>query len=191
MAEAWRIHRIKATVPIFEVLEKLGIPVEVRGTHQIHCPNPHHDDRRPSARVYAEDNRVHCFTCGKSWDVLDLVELHVHVPGIDGAVQWIEHHFDLPDASQAGPEIMLGVVNAPTRPNLSQVEEDTEAVLRHHHMYVEPFPLATYTLIWFCFDTAKTQHKSGIMGDDEYLEFLTQLKKRAFHARRAVPDTHE
>lgn len=37
------------------------------------CPSPGHDDRDPSARYYADDNTVHCFGCGKTWDAFSLV----------------------------------------------------------------------------------------------------------------------
>lgn len=37
------------------------------------CPSPTHDDRDPSAHYYKNDNTVHCFGCGKTWDVFSLV----------------------------------------------------------------------------------------------------------------------
>ena len=38
------------------------------------CPSPDHDDRDPSAHYYEDGNTVHCFGCGKTWDVFSLVE---------------------------------------------------------------------------------------------------------------------
>lgn len=45
------------------------------------CPSPTHDDRDPSAHYYANDNSVHCFGCGKTWDVFSLVG---ELDGIEG-----------------------------------------------------------------------------------------------------------
>lgn len=45
------------------------------------CPSPDHDDRDPSAHFYANDNTVHCFGCGKTWDVFSLVG---ELDGIEG-----------------------------------------------------------------------------------------------------------
>lgn len=45
------------------------------------CPSPNHDDRDPSAHYYENDNTVHCFGCGKTWDVFSLI---AELDGIDG-----------------------------------------------------------------------------------------------------------
>ena len=34
------------------------------------CPLPAHDDRTPSATYYERDHRVHCFGCGRTFDVI-------------------------------------------------------------------------------------------------------------------------
>ena len=45
------------------------------------CPLPAHDDRDPSAHYYENDHSVHCFGCGKTWDVFSLIG---ELDGIDG-----------------------------------------------------------------------------------------------------------
>lgn len=45
------------------------------------CPSPAHDDRDPSAHYYPNDNTVHCFGCGKTWDVFSLMG---ELDGIEG-----------------------------------------------------------------------------------------------------------
>ncbi|MBQ9003669.1 MAG: toprim domain-containing protein [Eggerthellaceae bacterium] len=45
------------------------------------CPSPDHDDSDPSAHYYESDQAVHCFGCGRTWDVFDLVGMR---DGIDG-----------------------------------------------------------------------------------------------------------
>lgn len=44
------------------------------------CPSPEHDDRDPSAHYY-QDGSVHCFGCGRTWDVFSLVG---ELDGIEG-----------------------------------------------------------------------------------------------------------
>ena len=62
-------------VSIFDVLDVLGIRHHGIGTYQISCPNPIHEDINPSARVYANSNTVFCWTCNKTWDVVELVKV--------------------------------------------------------------------------------------------------------------------
>ena len=45
------------------------------------CPSPEHDDRDPSAHYYENDHTVHCFGCGKTWDVFSLIG---DLDGVDG-----------------------------------------------------------------------------------------------------------
>lgn len=45
------------------------------------CPNPEHEDENPSASYWADDMRVHCFACGGSYDVFDIVGLHSNIGG--------------------------------------------------------------------------------------------------------------
>jgi DNA primase len=33
-----------------------------------------HSDKTPSLHYYEKDNRVHCFVCGKQWDVIDIIQ---------------------------------------------------------------------------------------------------------------------
>ena len=47
------------------------------------CPSPDHRDSDPSAHYYADTGTVHCFGCGKTWDVFSLVG---EVEGIDNFV---------------------------------------------------------------------------------------------------------
>jgi hypothetical protein len=59
---------------VFHVLERSGHHVVA---DRLRCPSPDHDDRTPSAVVYADDRggHVHCFGCGRHWDLVDsLVE---------------------------------------------------------------------------------------------------------------------
>jgi hypothetical protein len=56
--------------PMAAVLQKFGVQLVGNTTQQIRCPV--HDDRSPSARFYADDQSVHCWSCARSWNVLTL-----------------------------------------------------------------------------------------------------------------------
>lgn len=40
---------------------------------EFNCLNPQHDDSNPSMSFDRKNNRVHCFSCGASYDVFDLI----------------------------------------------------------------------------------------------------------------------
>jgi hypothetical protein len=49
-----------------EYLQLIGHPADSSG--KVHCP--FHDDKNPSASI--KDDRLHCFVCNESWDILDI-----------------------------------------------------------------------------------------------------------------------
>ena len=51
------------------------------------CPSPAHDDRDPSAHYYENDHSVHCFGCGKTWDVFSLIGELDGIEGFAGQAQ--------------------------------------------------------------------------------------------------------
>lgn len=62
--------------------ELLGVRCGVSDLRRsFRCPSPSHDDRDPSAHYYEDDHVVHCFGCGKTWDVFSLVG---ELDGIEG-----------------------------------------------------------------------------------------------------------
>ena len=63
--------------------ERLGITDLSRS---FRCPSPSHDDRTPSAHYYEGDHSVHCFGCGKTWDVFSLVG---ELDGISGFAEQV------------------------------------------------------------------------------------------------------
>ncbi|TFZ14963.1 hypothetical protein E2P75_10135 [Limosilactobacillus fermentum] len=50
------------------------------------CLNPNHMDKTPSMSFDAKDGRhVHCFGCGATWDIFDLIAVNeLKSPVIDG-----------------------------------------------------------------------------------------------------------
>ncbi|HEX2988153.1 MAG TPA: CHC2 zinc finger domain-containing protein, partial [Chloroflexota bacterium] len=69
------LDRLKHEVRIDEQLARRGIsPVQKYGNRlTYHCPIPGHDDRNASCSVYLDENRFHCFGCGSSGSVVDMV----------------------------------------------------------------------------------------------------------------------
>ncbi len=63
-------REIREHVPIADAAERYGLHAGRGG--MIRCPGGTHEDRHPSAKIYP--TRIHCFTCGRSWDAVDLVE---------------------------------------------------------------------------------------------------------------------
>lgn len=47
-----------------------------------HCMNPDHEDRHPSMCYDSRASRVHCFSCGASYDIFDLVGIDYGLSGI-------------------------------------------------------------------------------------------------------------
>lgn len=64
-----------------ELIERMGIGLlgELRGNRRrCRCPYPGHEDLRPSAVVYLDQARLHCFGCGRGGDVFDLLVMTGH-----------------------------------------------------------------------------------------------------------------
>ena len=70
-------ERLREALP--EVLAKLYGVTDLRRLFR--CPNPRHEDRHPSASYDNRRHVVHCFSCGGTWDVFDLIGLHDGVEG--------------------------------------------------------------------------------------------------------------
>jgi DNA primase len=68
------IEAILEQLSIYPVLQYYGVDFYGGGLpEQIHCPF-HGADINRSARVYPETDSVYCFTCDKSWDVINFVK---------------------------------------------------------------------------------------------------------------------
>lgn len=65
-----KILRIKDKVSIKDVVELYGVYC-TRYSKNYHCPF-HGADKKPSASI--SKGAFHCFTCGKTWDIIDFVK---------------------------------------------------------------------------------------------------------------------
>jgi len=51
----------------------LGIDLGVNLKKKFHCLSPEHDDKTPSMSFNAANNTVHCFSCGVTWSIFDVI----------------------------------------------------------------------------------------------------------------------
>ena len=58
-------------------LREHGFPL----TRSFRCLNPAHQDRHPSMRYNPKNQTVHCFSCGATYDLFDLLGME---EGLDG-----------------------------------------------------------------------------------------------------------
>lgn len=63
---------------IGDYLRSQGLPVNKKFI----CLNPEHTEKNPSMSLDPNANKVHCFSCGATYDLIDLIKLH---EGIDTA----------------------------------------------------------------------------------------------------------
>lgn len=84
----YRTDDIKRAIPIADVLSHYaGINVS-SNNRQIRCPNPTHDDKKPSATVYQKTNTCRCWSqCNCTMDVFDIASMYT---GIDSKTQFPE-----------------------------------------------------------------------------------------------------
>lgn len=70
---------VKANIDIVDAARRYGLQV-VRGG-KAHCPL--HTDKTPSLSFYKDNSRFHCFSCGASGDVIDLVGMLLNLTAVD------------------------------------------------------------------------------------------------------------
>jgi DNA primase len=178
---ALRVHAVNAQVTILDALERLGVALPAgKATHQIKCP--FHVDSTPSARIYADNNRVFCFTCGKGWDPIEAARDLLGV-GFPEAVEWLEQQFGLEDPSD--PAIVGDVIRARLRQrgemNLPALYDYAEKRLRSLRGKVS---LDRYTRAFVVFDTVCYQHKARQLNA---LETVAAVKKVLAFAEKKEP----
>jgi hypothetical protein len=121
-AVALRVATIHEHVSIFAVFERMGVDVTPE-TQQMRCP--FHPDRTPSARVYADQNTLYCFTCQKGWDVIGCVTDHFRLTFLD-ALAWLEAEFALGNTLPSlGGQIRMALDHRP-RPDVKPLAAHLE-----------------------------------------------------------------
>lgn len=150
-----RIVSTLAHVSIFDVLEYYGVGLAGRVTQQICCPV--HQDRSPSARVYADGNKVYCFKCAKLWDVIALVQAREKCSA-ERALELIEGRFNVPAASDNLQAVVKMQLKRTAPLNLAGLFEmvEEEIIRRRAQMTLD-----RYNRALLAFDLVVYQHKHG------------------------------
>jgi len=71
------IERIREALPLVEYIARDTVLKKAGSVHKGLCP--FHNERTPSFVVYQNDNRYHCFGCGKGGDIFAYVEERNHL----------------------------------------------------------------------------------------------------------------
>lgn len=118
-------QRILEHVRVADVLDLLGYPWELVADHtqQIHCPI--HDDQTPSARYYHEQQKVYCFTCGASWDVVGLVAVKRGISRA-AAVQALSEEFPTAESAETLTQRLRAQLRTPGGPDYTALLADAE-----------------------------------------------------------------
>jgi hypothetical protein len=122
-----RVEAIHQAVSIFEVFDRMGLPALRPETQQMRCP--FHPDHSPSARVYADQNVLFCFTEQKRWDVIACVQDHWHLSFSD-ALAWLESTFGLGGVLPSLTSQLRITLSARPRPPLAALAQTLEGQLK-------------------------------------------------------------
>lgn len=89
-----------------EYLLQKGIPLR----KNFQCLNPAHEDSNPSMCYYRDGKNVHCFSCGATYDIFDLIGLDYHLSDFASQFQKACHLFGF---ASSKPPAAPAVVPAP------------------------------------------------------------------------------
>lgn len=166
---------IQTRVKLLPVLQKLGIELS-HGAHtqQIRCP--FHDDRTPSARLYEDSQRIYCYTCGKGWDVIALVQGRLQLQHHE-TLDWFDQHFPPPNAIDDLTGTLSLLLNAPPSkqdrfvPLFKLVE--SSLIANRHKLGLIPYSKMLQGL-----DIIIYKRTHGQMEESEAVAYLHQILKR-------------
>ncbi len=120
-----RVEAIRQHVTIFDVFDRMGLQVTPE-TQQMRCP--FHKDNTPSARVFADQNKVYCWTCQRGWDVLDAVMTYWNLP-FQEAITFVEDEFGVPGGIQSLRGTIRSTLAAKATVDVKAVVEQVERSL--------------------------------------------------------------
>lgn len=166
---AIRTQSILANVTIFQVLAEYKVRFSNNVTQQIPCPV--HKDRTPSARVYAETNKLYCFTCSKLWDVIALVRAKENCDFI-GALVWIETRFMIPPASANLTDVLRAGMRRRTQVRPDELYELVESRLIANR---ERLGLVRYTKGLMALDLLLVQAKQHTITSEQFADSAREV----------------
>lgn len=165
-----RVAAIHQHVTIFEVFERMGLD-EPAETHQMRCP--FHEDHSPSARVYADQNKLYCFTCQRGWDVVDAVATHWRLSFTE-ALNWLEQEFGVPGVLQGLTGTIRTQLASRVEPELGHAAELVEQTLktRRAQLGFSQYAKCLYALDLTVYEASERR----ITGGEAQRRLLTILK---------------
>lgn len=117
-------EQLKQRLP--EYLAKIGVDTR----KNFRCLNPGHDDKTPSMAYDSKRNKVHCFGCGATWDIFDLVAVEeLGAPVVDSRPQ-----YDFKAAKQRAEQLFTGSEGSNT---VSDRREGTSKSVSHSNRVID------------------------------------------------------
>lgn len=175
------IEAIKASVSIFDLLDKLNIDYGGRYTHNIHCF--FHDEANPSMRIYGDSNTVYCWVCMRSADVIAIVQDYNDLT-FRQAINWIKNNFDVQSSKVDRIGKMLALKN--DHQDLTEVElKVADNFVKFYFSYDEISEMV-WDRIHYCwerFELLQFESYDSIM---DWLQMSKQLVKRAFDFQYSI-----
>lgn len=167
----FRRDAIKRAVTIHEALELVHVELsEGAQTQQVACP--FHHDSHPSARIY--DDHLFCFTCGRSWDAIGLVQESYGMSYL-AAVEWLESEFHVTPLDADPAAVIRATLRAKPPVVVSTLMAHVETQLRAARARITCDQFARYTT---ALDAVQWQLDTQAVTPTEAAGVLTQLLVR-------------
>lgn len=121
-----QVEQLKGMLP--QYLDILG--VSTKGPFK--CLNPNHMDKTPSMSLNAKDGRhVHCFGCGATWDIFDLIAVNeLKSPVIDGPDGKPKVEYSFSEAYNKAIQVLNVDAKPMTQSEHKQPENERKSQLR-------------------------------------------------------------
>lgn len=185
-----RADRIRAEVPILQVLYDLGYQIDPGNfTEQQFSCDLHGTgaDRKPSARAYPESNNWNCWGCGKARDAIETVKEKHQVSFIE-ACKEIERKYDLPEVDW-GQDLSYEE-RPPEEDSFSLTPQVTfEGHRERCHKVLDletkdkDLPLPVIAKLWVAYDRVVFSVGAKEIPSEKGIELLEKIKKKVGEQR--------
>lgn len=162
-----RALKVREHAPVAGVLDLLGHPPQPDG--QLSCPSPSHPDRHPSARMYPDTRKVHCFGCGSTWDVIGLVQ-EVRGVSFPEAVAYLEEAFDITEATDPGL-VRSVLARTPQGDYTGLIVATRDALIAARRR----MSLPQYAKLWRAYDTARHGFAARTLDEDAFVGAMERI----------------
>lgn len=163
--------RLLQQVTLSEALAVLGYPWEFTAdrTHQIRCPV--HDDRTPSARYYHDQQKIHCFTCGRTWDVISLT-MAMRQCSREAAMAFLDEEFPTAETAETLTQRLRAQLRDPGGPDYGVLFDDAERRLIARRRTLD---LSTYCRRLMALDLVRHRLATGEVAGGAVPELIKRI----------------